>query len=102
MKKTFFTVGKQIAQGRTYSNMHLSSNGREISPERITKLLNSFSNETRNKVTSDIMQTCYKTSIQEIKQYIQKGANLLNNKNRRDPLASLEAFEKSVEIALMI
>lgn len=100
MKRTFFTLGKQAVQNRTHSSASLNINKIEADPSAIVgSLLTSFSDATKHEFMHNILQTCCKSSIREIKQYTQQGTEFITNRNKRNPLASLQLFEKSVEIA---
>lgn len=97
MKRTLFNLSKQVVWARTSSSQQLDFNSIELA-----NLLNSFSSETRNRISNRFVEECYESSFDEIQQCIQKENELITNCEKINPLDSLRAFEKSVNIANII
>jgi hypothetical protein len=94
MKKTFFNLVKRASQVKAHSN-HL----KPTSSDLVTTFLPNLSEETRDDISNEIRDTLYKFSFREIQNNIQKGTELIANRSKRDPLASLDLFKKSTKIA---
>lgn len=100
MKRTLFNFGKQAVRARASSSQSQQLDFNKI--ELAAKLLNSLSSDTRNKISNRFIETCYQSSFEEIQKYLQNGKELITNYTKLNPLGSLEAFEKSVNIANII
>ncbi|CAM4394946.1 MAG: hypothetical protein LEGION0398_MBIBDBAK_01176 [Legionellaceae bacterium] len=90
MKKTFFNLAKQSLENKNYSTMLQ----KPININHLSNILSLVSIEKQHLIT----QTVFKQSIEEVKQDIVKGQEFLNNKQNRNPISSIESFNKASQL----